>query len=81
MSSMEIDGVTDAGVEECKGENLGAAGAAGSAATAGAAATGERTQKGKGEGDRNIMLHPVCCVTSFSILLSYGWHDFHLLPR
>lgn len=60
MSSMEVDGATDAGVEECKGESLGAAGAAGSAATAGAAATGERTQKGKGEGDRNVMLHPVC---------------------
>lgn len=64
MSSMEVDGATDAGVEECKGESLVAAGAAGAAATAVvAAATGERTQKGKGEGDRNVMLHPVCWVS------------------
>lgn len=46
MSAMDVD----AGVEEKKGEERAAPAAAMSA---------ERTQKGKGEGDRNIMLHPV----------------------
>lgn len=41
----------DAGVEEKKGED--------GSTPAAAAVSAERTQKGKGEGDRNIMLHPV----------------------
>lgn len=52
MSAMEVDSSVDAGVEEQKGE--------GKAMPAAAAA--ERSQKGKGEGDRNVMLHPVCCL-------------------
>jgi len=59
----------DAGVEEKKG------GEAGVSATA--AVSTERTQKGKGEGDRNIMLHPVSdlfCLNSVAPLL-------HTSPR
>lgn len=46
----------DAGVEEKKGEER--------SAPAAVAVPAERTQKGKGEGDRNIMLHPVCSCSS-----------------
>lgn len=47
MSAMDVD----AGVEEKKGEER---------AVPATTVSAERTQKGKGEGDRNIMLHPVC---------------------
>lgn len=50
---MEVDAGPDVGVEEKKGEESVVPAAA-------AAVAAERTQKGKGEGDRNIMLHPVC---------------------
>lgn len=54
MSSMDVDDAADPGVEEKKGE-----GASGPVAAAVPPAP-ERTQKGKkGEGDRNVMLHPV----------------------
>lgn len=48
MSAMDVD----TGVEEKKGGEA--------VVPATAAVSTERTQKGKGEGDRNIMLHPVC---------------------
>ena len=52
----------DAGVEEKKGEER--------SSPAAAAVSAERTQKGKGEGDRNIMLHPVCSrLLPFSLAL------------
>lgn len=60
MSAMEVDSAVDAGVEEQKGE--------GNTMPA-AAAAAERTQKGKGEGDRNVMLHPVCCTLLFKYLV------------
>lgn len=46
MSAMDVD----AGVEEKKGEER---------SVPAAVVPAERIQKGKGEGDRNIMLHPV----------------------
>lgn len=49
----------DAGVEEKKGEER--------STPAAAAVSAERTQKGKGEGDRNIMLHPVCSALALSL--------------
>ncbi len=54
MSAMDVD----AGVEEKKGGEA--------VVPATAAVSTERTQKGKGEGDRNIMLHPVraCSLTN-----------------
>lgn len=64
MSAMEVDSAVDAGVEEKKGEGK---------AMPAAAAAPERTQKGKGEGDRNVMLHPVCWTLLFtsSVLAVY----------
>lgn len=64
MSAMEVDSTVDAGVEEQKGEGKEMPSAAGAA---------ERTQKGKGEGDRNVMLHPVrmlCCTLVFSVTVT-----------
>lgn len=49
MSAMEVDHVADPGVEERKGEDH----------TISAGASAHRTPKGNGEGDRNVMLHPV----------------------
>lgn len=56
-SAMDVDGAPDSGVEEMKGES-----ATVSSTDASATATAAETshQKGKGEGDRNVMLHPVC---------------------
>lgn len=53
MSAMEVD----AGVEEKKGQDPAVPSTA--AASAAAAVSAERIQKGKGEGQRVIMLHPV----------------------
>lgn len=60
MSAMDVDAGPDAGVEEKKGDEPVVP-----ASTA--AVSAERTQKGKGEGDRNIMLHPVCLVSLLSL--------------
>lgn len=61
MSAMEVDSAVDKGVEEQKGEGK---------AMPAAAAAPERSQKGKGEGDRNVMLHPVCCVALYFSLFT-----------
>lgn len=49
MSAMEVDGAPDAGKEETKGDS----------SSAPAASSAEKSQQGKGEGDRNVTLHPV----------------------
>lgn len=51
MSDMDVDTAPVHGSEEMKN---------GGASLSPATAPAERTPKGKGEGDRNIMLHPVC---------------------
>ena len=65
---MEVDSAVDKGVEEQKGEGQAMPGAAGAAGAA--AAAPERSQKGKGEGDRNVMLHPVCYMLHATILFT-----------
>lgn len=51
MSDMDVDTAPVHGAEGMKD---------GGASLSPATAPAERTPKGKGEGDRNIMLHPVC---------------------
>lgn len=60
-SAMDVDSVVETGVEETKGERVAPTTANGAASTA---ASGNKAQKG--EGDRNIILHPVRSVACFT---------------
>lgn len=56
-SAMDVDGAPEAGVEEAKGE-IAASGTSPSSAPTVEKQAGNKGQKG--EGDRNVKLHPVC---------------------